>query len=661
MARKNKKERNSGLIIGVLDLISAFLMKLLGGGFFARIFTSYDKIEQKANQSIFLGGLAGVPGGKKRSIRRSLLKCFDECLAVNMIRKRQKRLLACKLNVYGTYFATFGIYTLVILIVRAFAENGAVDTTLFLGEHFWGGLVLLLAALPLLSSSRSLLDVVAESALIRSLLEDCAGIPEEKFDMTPQTKSRSGYFGAIFWGILTSALTYFINPFKIIIAIAVISFVCIVFNFPEIGVVSTIFFAPFLGFFDHAGIILAVMVVISALAFGIKLLIGKRAAKLRAVDVAVVIFSALFLLGGIITSGGARSLASALMYVILLAIYFLVVNLMNTKEWLDRCLSAIAIPSGFVAALGILGYTTVNMPVKWIDTGMFANIESRAVATFENPNMLATYLILTAPFIWTYLVRKETSASGRIIAVLGTFSSTACMVLTWSRGGWLGMIAAAAVFLLANYKYTLKYFLVIGLSSPIWISLLPGNITSRFASIGNLADSSSYYRLYTWKGTLRMLADHYLGGIGVGESAFSHIYPIYAYAGTAITAHSHNLFLELAVELGVMGLAVFLLLSFMIAQRGFGCIKQNSENKRAVSAVSAAIAGFSGALVHGVVDHIWYNYRVFFIFWVAAAFICACANVYAAKPRVSELNYKESDANMASLDVIFGNKNEASL
>ena len=60
-------------------------------------------------------------------------------------------------------------------------------------------------------------------------------------------------------------------------------------------------------------------------------------------------------------------------------------------------------------------------------------------------------------------------------------------------------------------------------------------------------------------------------------------------------------------------------------------------------------------------DYIWYNYRVFFIFWVAAAFICACANVYAAKPRVSELNYKESDANMASLDVIFGNKNEASL
>ena len=661
MARKNKKVRNSGLIIGLLDVVSAFLMKMLSGGFFARLFTSYDKIEKKANQSIFLGGLEGVPGGRKRSLTRSLLKYFDESLAVNMMRKLRRRLLACKLNVYGTYFATFGIYTLVILLVRAFAENGAVDTALFVSETFWGGLLMILASVPLISSSKSLLKVVAESVFLRSLLEDCAGIPEEKFKALHASKGKSGYFAAIIFGILTSALTYYVSPLKIVAAIAILAFVGIVFNFPEIGVMSTIFFAPFLGFFERAGTLLAVMVIISALSYGFKLIVGKRSVKFRVVDIMLVIFAALMLAGGIITSGGERSLASAIMYVILLLMYFLVVNLINTKEWLDRCLSAIAIPSGIVAAVGILGYASVNMPGRWIDAGMFANIESRAVATFDNPNMLATYLILTAPFVWMYLIRRETSGSGRVIAVLATLSSSVCMILTWSRGGWLGMIAAVTVFFVANYKYTLKYFLLIGLSSPLWINLLPGNIANRFASIGNLADSSSYYRLYTWKGTLRMIADHYLGGIGVGDSAFSHVYPLYAYVGTEITAHSHNLFLELTVELGVMGLVMFLIAIFMIVQRGFGCIKYNPENKHVVSAVSAAIAGLAGALVHGVVDHIWYNYRVFFMFWVVAAFICAFANVYQRKPRVSELNYKDSDANEASLDVIFGNKNEASL
>ena len=376
-------------------------------------------------------------------------------------------------------------------------------------------------------------------------------------------------------------------------------------------------------------------------------------------DAVVILFSALVLAGGIITSGGEKSLASSLMYVILLSFYFLVVNLMNTKEWLERCVAAIAIPAGIVAAVGVFGYATVSMPLKWLDTGMFAEIGSRAVSTFDNPNMLATYLVLTSPFIWIYLVRKGTSASGRIIAIIGSAASVGCMVLTWSRGGWLGIIVAAAVFIVANYKYTLKYFLLAALSSPLWINLLPSNVTSRFASIGNVADSSTYYRLYTWKGTLRMLSEHYLGGIGVGESAFAHVYPLYAYVGTEVTAHSHNLFLQITVELGVAGLVLFLIAAFMISQRGFGCIKLNSENKGVACAVSAAIAGLTGALVHGVVDHIWYNYRVFFMFWVVAAVICAYANVYPKKMRVEALNQKESDQNKASLDVIFGNKNNA--
>lgn len=657
MARRNKKERNSGIIIGTLDIISAFLMKVLCGGFFAKLFTSYDKIEKKANGSIFLGFLAGVPGGGKRSATRRLLKYFDESLVVNLIKRCLVCLRSCKLKVYGTYFATLGIYSLVILFVRAFAESGGIEEAIFMSENFWGGLILLLASVPLMSSARSIMSLVSESIFLRSLLEDGAGIPEEKFDEMTVVKSKSAYFVAVMLGIITSALTYFISPLTIVIALAILIGICIVFNFPEIGVITTVFCAPLLGFFNKAGTILAIMVVISAISYTLKLMVGKRSIRFRVVDVSVVIFSGLITLGGVITSGGEGSLRSAIMYALLLTMYFLVVNLMNTKEWLERCHSAIAIPAGIVSAVGILGYTAVNMPTKWIDTGMFADIESRAVATFDNPNMLATYLVLTAPFIWTYLVRKETSRSGKVIAVIGTLLSTACMVLTWSRGGWLGMIVAAMIFLLSNSKYTLKYFILLGASSPLWIGLLPSNVTNRFASIGNLADSSSYYRLYTWKGTLRMLSEYYLGGIGVGDSAFSRIYPLYAYVGTEVTVHSHNLFLELAVELGVMGLIIFLLAAFMIVQRGFGCMKQNAENKCVVGAVSAAIAGFAGAMFHGIVDHIWYNYRVFFMFWAVAAFICAYANAYPKKLRVSELNYKANAENEASLDVIFGNKN----
>ena len=191
--------------------------------------------------------------------------------------------------------------------------------------------------------------------------------------------------------------------------------------------------------------------------------------------------------------------------------------------------------------------------------------------------------------------------------------------------------------------------------SPVWVPLLPDNVIGRFTSIGNLADSSTYYRLFTWKGAFKMLKDYYPGGIGVGDSAFAQIYPLYSYVGTEATVHSHNLYLEIVVELGVMGLLVFAIIAFMIIQRGFGCIKYNSNDKFTIGSMSAAMSGLVAAFVHGMFDHIWYNYRVFFMFWVVAAILCAFANVYPKKRTEMVL---DRDVNKeASLDIIFGDAN----
>ena len=107
-----------------------------------------------------------------------------------------------------------------------------------------------------------------------------------------------------------------------------------------------------------------------------------------------------------------------------------------------------------------------------------------------------------------------------------------------------------------------------------------------------------------------------------------------------------------------MGLAIFLISAFMIAQRGFGCIKHNPENKQMTMVVSAAIAGFLGALLHGMFDYIWYNYRVFFMFWVVAAVMCAFGEVYPKRARDPELDNSVHMEREASLDIIFGRKRD---
>ena len=41
----------------------------------------------------------------------------------------------------------------------------------------------------------------------------------------------------------------------------------------------------------------------------------------------------------------------------------------------------------------------------------------------------------------------------------------------------------------------------------------------------------------------------------------------------------------------------------------------------------AAISGLLAALLQGMTDFIWFNYRIFFFFWVAAALISASSRI----------------------------------
>ena len=651
--KKKRKKRNSGIIIGFLNFISTLIVKGISGGFIGKIFTSYNRVERHAKKGIIFGAMSRAPGGQKKSIRRKLMKWFDESLGIKLLRRAMNFLKSSRLNFYGTYFATFGLYSLMVVLLKsALQSEGVAFAETFVGVDFWSAVIIFLASIPLLSSTKSLLTLASSSLSLRMLLEDCAGLSDNKFEEECPVKNKHSYFAAILSGILTGGLAYFVSPLKIVSIIGFACLICLFLNFPEMGVICTIFATPFLGFLNYPSTVLIIMVGITAISYFIKVAVGRRTLTVRLVDVFVLLFAILLLAGGIVTSGGQKSLGAAVMYTGLIIMYFLIVNLVNTKEWLDRCTAVVAIPSVIIAAVGVLGYMSGTMPSKWLDTDMFSDITNRAVSSFDNPNMLATYLILTTPFVWIYIKRKGVSLSGKIIALLGAFITLLCTVLTWSRGGWLGIIAALVIFWIINYKYTFKYFLVGGLLSPIWVRLVPDNVMGRFTSIGNLADSSTYYRLYTWKGSLKMFFDNYPGGIGIGESAFAQIYPLYSYMGTESTMHSHNLFLEIAVELGIMGIVLFAIIIFMIFQRGFGCIKYNTNDKLTIISVSAALSGLIAALVHGMFDYIWYNYRVFFMFWVVAAILCAYANVY---PKKTSNDVFERDVDKeASLDIIFG-------
>jgi len=366
-------------------------------------------------------------------------------------------------------------------------------------------------------------------------------------------------------------------------------------------------------------------------------------------DLAVLLFMVLVYLAGAISAGGEIGRYEVMISCVLMLGYFLTVNLMRTERWLNRCVLAIQISGTAVAMLGILQYLFATPLVNaWLDTSYFYDIQGRATAMFDNPNVLASYLIMVLPFTLFGAI-KATVRKERLLCHVSALSVLICLILTWSRGAWLSVIISMVIFALIYSKKTVRWLIVLMGSIPFLSFFLPQSITRRFMSIGDLSDSSSMYRLYTWKGALRSIKEYFMGGVGYGTAAYNEMYPQFAYAGIEAAEHTHSLYLQILFGMGIGGLLVFCIVLFLFAQMNLEYLK-HSKNMESRWMVLACITAIVSSLIMGAFDFIWYNYRIFFLFWVVLALGCACVRVGNAEQKRHEVRMSE-ETNYATLDI----------
>ena len=259
-----------------------------------------------------------------------------------------------------------------------------------------------------------------------------------------------------------------------------------------------------------------------------------------------------------------------------------------------------------VSVIGVGQYLFGVAEVRWVDAARFGDIGGRVTSLFSNPNILAVYLLLYFPFsLWATFL-PENKGRMRVFYAITTVFCAICILLTWSRGAWLGLLLELFLFLLFHSRKT-RFALRFAPLLLILVPFLPSNFKSRLLSIGDLGESSIRYRLQTWQGALQMFK-HYPFGIGVGERAWRAIYPHFAVSGTKTVMHAHNVFLQVATELGMVGMILFLLLIFTALLSA--CKKKNFTMVTVVS----------GALVMGLFDHLWYYPGMLVPFWSMLAF-----------------------------------------
>ncbi len=646
--RKSEKSTASlGLILFLLDKLSNAIYHALCNGFFAKIFTAYSK-EQETFENGFLRN--HFISAKFKSffwkIRQYISKAFETSWFLNKTKNTARSWLGVSLRSYGKSLFFFGVYTVIVYLIRLVVPSLPHSDIGYLIT----GLSICIIALPTFLSKDSLAQALDSGILTNMLCSEFLGYRKECFEIA-QKGSRIKNNILIFLGMILGMFTLFIHPLLILLSLLLILAVVIILNTPEIGVLFALFFLPFLSFFDIPATILGIEVLLTAISYFIKLIRGKRILRIELIDLAVLLFFLLLFFSGTITAGGEKGLEEVLLSCCLMLGYFLTVNLIRTELWLKRCVLAFTFSGTAVAIWGIVQYFFASVLVDaWVDREYFSDISRRAVSLFENPNVLASYLVLVLPFVLLMFLYAQRGRE-KTLYFISLFAVLTCIVLTWSRGAWLATIACLLVFGFIYSKKTLRSIFLFALTIPFWTILIPSSITKRFLSIGNLADSSTAYRYYTWKGSWNLIQEYFMGGIGYGTSAYQTVYPQFAYAGIEAAEHSHSLFLQIFIGLGIGGLLSFFCILFLAAQMNFEYLKQ-SQNVRAKIFVIACMCSIIGALVMGLFDFIWYNYRIFFLFWAVLGLACACIRVGRAEES-RQTCIAEYEENSATMDLDF--------
>jgi putative inorganic carbon (hco3(-)) transporter len=264
----------------------------------------------------------------------------------------------------------------------------------------------------------------------------------------------------------------------------------------------------------------------------------------------------------------------------------------------------------------------------------------RVFSFLGNPNLLGAYLLPTIPlsicalFVWQHWGPK-------LLAAVMLFMNGACLYWTGSRGAWIGLAAALFVtlFLLLYWQLprlpqfwrvwafpiVLGGLAAIALIGFLGVEPLRDRIMSIFAG---REDSSNNYRINVWASVRKMIRAYPILGIGPGNTAFNVIYPLYQLPGySALSAYS--IYLELLVEVGVIGFTCFMWFLLVLLNRGGVALQQlRTRPNQDIFWLIAAIATVIGMLAHGAVDTVWYRPEIATLWW----FMVALVTSYATKP-----------------------------
>ena len=261
----------------------------------------------------------------------------------------------------------------------------------------------------------------------------------------------------------------------------------------------------------------------------------------------------------------------------------------------------------------------------------------RAFGTFQQPNPFGGFMGISASLAIGALIGTGMSLisdlrNGRrwvardwlwlIFLMFASITTGLALIMSWSRGAWLGFAAGmlVMVFFLPKKRWKGILLLALGLIAAIMmvrLSLVPTSITGRLTTIGEdlkfgdvrgehvtIENFAVIERLAHWQAGIEMAQDNLLLGVGFGN--YEVAYEDYGLLNWVNPlGHAHNYYINILAETGILGTIAYLAFWAIVFVQVVQLLKILDWSERGIAL--GLLTAWTALAVHHLFDKLYVN------------------------------------------------------
>jgi len=257
---------------------------------------------------------------------------------------------------------------------------------------------------------------------------------------------------------------------------------------------------------------------------------------------------------------------------------------------------------------------------------------SRVRGLYGSPDNLGLLLDRVIPmWLALALIPRSRSSVRFLLWAVGLILSVT-LVLTFSRGAWLGVVVGSLFVVALTYSWG-RWFAMMCLALAVLGGAVYGPRLVNALQLGHA--NTGVRRVDVWRSSLAMIRDHPV--FGVGPDNFRHYYtPVHqpyqrgcapglgymepeAWSEPCLS-HPHDEFLDFWLSTGLAGLGAFIWLEVVFwrsSALAWRLLSPGRDRALLLGAMGAMLA----ALVHGLIDNSYFLMDLSTVFWLLCAYV----------------------------------------